>query len=313
MTHSMSSRLAGLLVLPFLAFAAKSEDISVPPIRFLTQEAGYIDFWASFSPDGQRVLFSRAIDPRKSWDLYVVSVADKRLERFLKDPATVSGTRAKWSKQNVVAFAGMSDNGKSSIWLANGDGTQVRELVIAGVSKTVFYPSWYPDGRSIAVVDAPELTIKRIELDHPTAIVVTDHERVLAGMPSVAPDGRSIAFAGQANEGQRYDQTKNVIWLVDEHGALQTAERPAQQGRTPSWSPDGRWIAFESNRGDPSGLYAIFVMKRDGSAVRRMTAYDVDANHPMWSPDGKQLVFSARHAAGERAIGIAVIDVGRLE
>jgi Tol biopolymer transport system component len=54
-------------------------------------------------------------------------------------------------------------------------------------------------------------------------------------------------------------------------------------------------------------------MKRDGSAPRRMTAYGIDANHPTWSPDGKQLVFSARHTAGEQAIGVAIIDIGKLE
>jgi Tol biopolymer transport system component len=303
-------------MLTSLACVAQSEDVSVPPIRFLTQEAGYIEAWASFSPDGQRVLFSRTTDPtdpQKPWDLHVVSIVDKRVERFLKDPSPVSATRAKWSKQNVVAFAGMRGNDAASIWLVNGDGTQARELSITGVSKAVFYPSWYPDGRSIAVVDVLELTTKRIELDRLVAVAMTSRERVLTGMPSVSPDGRTIAFAGQANEGQRYDQTKNVIWLVDDRGTLQTAERPAQQGRTPSWSPDGRWIAFESNRGDPSQLYAIFIMKRDGTAVRRMTSYSINANHPMWSPDGKQLVFSARHTAGEQATGIAILDVGKLE
>jgi Tol biopolymer transport system component len=171
----------------------------------------------------------------------------------------------------------------------------------------MFYPSWYPDGKQLAVMDAHDEVIKRIDLESGAVKTMTDRARVLAGMPSVSTDGKWIAFAGQANTGQAYEQTKNVIWLVSDTGVLHTLETPPLQGRAPSWSPDQQRLAFESNRGSPNQSYAIFIINRDGSGLMRVTDYAMNANHPMWSPDGRQLVFSARHANAP-SLAIAIID-----
>ena len=54
----------------------------------------------------------------------------------------------------------------------------------------------------------------------------------------------------------------------------------------PAWSPDGRKIAFASQR---SGNYDIYAMDADGSNVERLT--DSGASSPVWSPDGQRLAF----------------------
>jgi Tol biopolymer transport system component len=56
----------------------------------------------------------------------------------------------------------------------------------------------------------------------------------------------------------------------------------------PCYSPDGKRIAFTSNR---DGKYEIYVMKADGSDVRRVTTDTEHNKFPCWHPDGKQLVF----------------------
>jgi TolB protein len=57
----------------------------------------------------------------------------------------------------------------------------------------------------------------------------------------------------------------------------------------PAWSPDGQSIAFASKRDGPSHIY---VMRADGTGVRRLTSGPSDDSSPTWSPDGRRIVFA---------------------
>jgi Tol biopolymer transport system component len=173
----------------------------------------------------------------------------------------------------------------------------------------MFYPSWFPSGEQIAAMDAQDMVVKRVDLNTGVAVTVTDHKQVFTGMPSVSPDGKWIAFAGQENTGQNYDQAKNSIWLVDDSGVARTVESNTGQGRAPTWSPDGKLLAFESTRGSTTGLYAIFLINRDGTGLTQVTDQLLNADHPVWSPNGRQLAFSARTSMWVKGRGIAIIDV----
>jgi dipeptidyl aminopeptidase/acylaminoacyl peptidase len=83
----------------------------------------------------------------------------------------------------------------------------------------------------------------------------------------------------------------------------------------PSWSPDGKWIAFDSNRNTTEALdHDIFVMHDDASGMRRLTSGPAVDEDPTWSPDGTTLAFmSDRSGNGDiwvtRTDGTALTDL----
>ena len=64
----------------------------------------------------------------------------------------------------------------------------------------------------------------------------------------------------------------------------------------PSWSPDGKQIAFQSNR--QSDNFQLYVMNADGKNIRRITFNENEDETPVWAPDGKRILFS-RYTEGD--------------
>ncbi len=102
----------------------------------------------------------------------------------------------------------------------------------------------------------------------------------LARTPDISPDGKLVAFSYLGD-----------IWIVDAVGgtARQVTSNPAHD-LGPVFSPDGRWIAFSSNR---YGSYNVFVVPVQGGSPRRLT-FDSDNDLATgWSPDGKRILFAS--------------------
>jgi Tol biopolymer transport system component len=92
----------------------------------------------------------------------------------------------------------------------------------------------------------------------------------------------------------------NDIYLLTGTGLRRLTDDPASD-EFPKWSPDGRLIAFSSNR---TGRYQIHVMASDGSGVRQVTHSEADAIEQAWFPDGRRLAFTEER---KRALGRSYI------
>jgi Tol biopolymer transport system component len=309
------------IVLLLLSAGFCSADVAVAqvsmvqPIQWIVRESTGVDMWAYIAPDGETITFSRALD-RRTFELLVTDIKGRQPQPFLKMPPAASLTRAAWSRRHRrLAFIGSaSGDSGTGLYVADASGANVNSIPTKGLSGQFLYPSWMPDGRSVVVVDAGAPggnTLFRVDLESGESSALTKPTEVLVGMPSVSPDGDVVAFAGQLNEGQRYDQTKNRIWLVPVAGG-RPVEISAGTGRQPDWSPDGRWVAFTSGRDDPSGRHAIFVVDRAGGKLTQLTDHAVNPQHPVWSPNGKWLVFSAQPTERPDVFGLARIDVPKL-
>ncbi len=98
--------------------------------------------------------------------------------------------------------------------------------------------------------------------------------------PALSPDGQTVAFDFQGN-----------VYTVPAAGGLATpVTLHPDHDRQPIWSPDGKWLAFASDR---HGNWDVFVVPAAGGQVRRLTFHSGPDTPCSFTPDGKNVLFSA--------------------
>jgi TolB protein len=134
--------------------------------------------------------------------------------------------------------------------------------------------------------------------------------------PNWSPNGATIAFTRCQLKANRCD-----VYAIRPNGSGLRHLGPASDDRSyPSWSPDGKHIAYVRTWGgfknDETKYSALYVMTPSGAGARLVVnptnavPYTGDAGHSAWSPDGKQLVFEVTHSPlGDPANGHALFVV----
>jgi dipeptidyl aminopeptidase/acylaminoacyl peptidase len=118
------------------------------------------------------------------------------------------------------------------------------------------------------------------------------------GDPRLSPDGKRVAYvvSHTDEEGNAY---RTAIWVA----ALDGSEEPrqftsgARNDGSPRWSPDGRWLAFVSNRDGEDEKKAkgqLYVLPADGGEPRRLTNGKESVEGIAWSPDSSRIAFARR-------------------
>jgi Tol biopolymer transport system component len=105
--------------------------------------------------------------------------------------------------------------------------------------------------------------------------------------------------------------TRGELFTIatDKGDVRRLTRTPGARETQPRWSPDGKWIAFVSDRSKPGndGAYDIYVMHPNGTSLRRVTHDRWVDDQVAWSPNGRRLAFQSSRASG--TFGISVINV----
>ncbi len=201
----------------------------------------------------------------------------------------------------VIAFVSERAPQKD-VWLVRPTGEE-EQLTRGPEEEFPAAPS--PDGAAVLVVAAGEVgglhveQLRLVPLGGGETVELTP-PRARARNPSWAPDGSWFAAESDAQG------FSDVVRQEPRAGAEPVRLATAREGNfEPSVSPDGTQVAFVSSReGNPE----VYVMRADGTEVRRLTAFHREDTAPLWSPDGKWISFQSDREGGRRRLFVVRPD-----
>ena len=283
-----------LTILLFLLASPVLAEQPATPVAYLAVADGYWQVWG-MAEDGshQRQITRSPYDKnRVSWypdgrsllingnqgELYRVDIetgseiAIKTTLNGMND-AVISpdGTRIAFS----LSTSGSIDD--NNIWLVDADGQN--EIKLTNEKGLQHQPVWSVDGKFLYFLSGSggqTHDIWRISMDGRDMEQLTSTSLYHFDV-AVAGNGR-LAFS--ANRSGNYE-----IWLRDPAGSFtRLTGNPANDGK-PAWSPDGKWLLFESSR---SGIPEIWKMDADGGDQIQLTRDPQGARVPVWyRPSGE--------------------------
>ena len=105
--------------------------------------------------------------------------------------------------------------------------------------------------------------------------------------PQLTPDGAWVAYTVSSADSAE-DKQHTAVWMTSWDGTRTLRLTTAKQGESaPRWSPDGRWLAFLSNREDEHTQ--LWLLDRSGGEGRKLSSLAGDVEDYVWAPDGKRL------------------------
>lgn len=259
--------------------------------------------WASsdavqprWSPNGQRIAFWGFASQGGQRDLWTITSAGTDPVKVTDDAAT--DWNPVWSPDGKYLFFSSDRGGTMEIWRMPLDQSTGRSqgppIQITkggkGVRGHIAFDFAELGLRLLYIEQIVNQTVEKVSFDPVAGRVVGQTTSVLDAnlAPSqidVSPDGNALAFYSAVQPENLY------VAAADGRGPRQLTNDNFRD-RGPAWSPDGKKIAFYSDR---SGNYEIWTINIDGSGLTQVTnTSGVNRSGPLWSPDGSRLAYVQR-------------------
>ena len=255
--------------------------------------------FTSFSPDDSKMAFNRVFREFRTWKHYRGGMADDIWIHDFKSGATENLTNnpaqdicPMWGRDNKIYFISDRD-GRMNLFFTDLGTKETRQLTTFK-DFDIKFPSIGKD--SIVFEQAGYIWRYDLKTGEARSVPIEIKEDFASGRPTLVDAAKHIESVNLAPDGERT--------IVVARGDLFSV--PAKNGtprdltktsnaheRDAVWSPDGKWIAYNS---DLTGENELYIRAQDGKgdAVQITSGADTYYYKPIWSPDSKKLLWSDR-------------------
>ncbi|MBL7152275.1 MAG: PD40 domain-containing protein [Phycisphaerae bacterium] len=253
---------------------------------------------ATFSADGNRMAFQFISREFRTWKRYRGGMAsDIWLYDFTENTSEkltdFSGTDAvpMWHEDTIYFLSDRDEHKKLNIW-AFDLGTKKPRQVTKFIEYDVKWPSIGPDaiifenaGR-LHLLDLAEETSKPVLIQVPA-----DLPRARTTLKSVSGNIRTYSLSPSGRRAL-FEARGEIFTVPQEHGSIRNlTNTPGVAERYPAWSPDGKLVAYFS---DKTGEYELYTRSGDGKGEEKQITEGGSAfrYYPLWSPDSNNIAFT---------------------
>ncbi len=256
-----------------------------------------------WSPDGTQIVFQSNRNDDRS-EIYTMKADGTDVKRLTFDKEM--NETPIWSPDGKTILFCSERKGNVEVYLMDADGKNQRNVTNHPAHDG--HPNFSPDGKRIIFhsnrnmhPDSAKLNpfgknsrhdLFEMDLDGKNIKQITESPR-WDTYPDISPDGKRITFRRIIPSDMSNYKSNSEVFIADRDGknAVNLSKYPDHDGWG-AWSPDGKVIAFASDR-ERFGNWQIYLIHPDGTGLKRLTEFDSQEAFfakPQWSPDGKKII-----------------------
>ena len=265
-----------------------------PPEELPLPRGGF----CSFSPDGKKLAYNRIFREFRTWkryrggmadDVWIYDFATKKVEDITNNPAL--DIIPMWSGDRIYFVSDRDDNKRVNLYVCDLKTRETRKLTDF-TDYDIKFPSLGPtaivfeNGGFIYKFDLATEKTDKVPITIADDVIGTRSRVVKVGTQvtnfEISPDGKRALFGAHGE----------IFTVPAQYGNVRNLTgTPGVHERDSKWSPDGKWIAYFSDR---SGEDEVYIMAQDGTGEPQQLTKNADTYkyRLFWSPDGKKIMWS---------------------